>query len=157
MLNGSRGSKGTGTDFRTMMKAIVERYYGKSNVVVDGKFLLIYTRGRRIEVLVADTYAVVYGFLTDEHGRRFRMSSDDPDSLLYLSCIPGLRPGVQRTPDGYYAPCYSFLIYDTDLKDPEFPIRTIDNMWSMTGFSSNIWERPMTLDVVDDNSSDQKR
>ena len=121
-----------------MMFDLVERHYGKG----------IDVRGRRIEVLMRDTFAIVSGYLTDENGRGIAISSDDRDPLLYLSCVPGLHPGVHRGPDGDYMPCYSFLIYDTDLEDPGFPIRVIDNIWSMTAYSSNIWSRPMTLDVV---------
>ena len=140
-----------------MMFDLVERHYGKGRVAVSGHYLLIDVRGRWIEVLMRDTFAIVSGYLTDESGRGIAISSDDRDPLLYLSCVPGLHPGVHRSPDGDYTPCYSFLIYDTDLEDPGFPIRVIDNIWSMTAFSSNIWGRPMTLDVVDEDPSNRKR
>lgn len=154
---GDEGKK-NGSDFRRMMFDLVERHYGKGRVAVSGHHLLIDVRGRWIEVLMRDTFAIVSGYLTDENGRGVVISSDDRDPLLYLSCVPGLHPGVHRGSDGDYTPCYSFLIYDTDLEDPGFPIRIIDNIWSMTAYSSNIWSRPMTLDVVEEEDpSDRKR
>lgn len=163
------------TPFQEKLMAIVKEEYGKRNVIIDGNEIVIHNEGRIVTVSMGNGFAVFYSTLTTKDGRIFTIPKDEiSDYMEILTDLSWFQPALYRTVSKVnYVPHYVMCLYSEDINDEANVSMLVENLCSMTRYSSRLLNEsmdrlrkdlgiadeeadilPEELDVIDDESED---
>lgn len=163
---------GTATEqdtFESRLIDIIAMEYGERHTNrMEGGFIIVHKDDRDIVIQSRGSYATVRCCIKDWNGDIVLIPAEKiADNIPNLVSSPHIQPSIELSADKrYFIPHYAAYIEESDLEEPRWIIRTMENISILASVATLFWHDPTPEDgdqrievdemVYDDSESDDE-
>lgn len=131
--------------FESRLFDIIAMEYGERHISRMGNgYIIVHRDDRDIVIQSRGSYATIRCCIKDWNGDIVLIPAEKiADNIPYLVSSPHIQPSIELSADKrYFIPHYAAYIEESDLEEPGWIIRTMENISILASVATMFWRNP---------------